>query len=139
MALLPRYFTRLRKVTDEDRTNAKAEEHPDPTPMAPPIGYKRQPSLFDQVRDMVRNAQLQNDLAAQGVETMEEADDFDVGDDYDPRSPFEVDFDPGDNLTPLERAARVPADPPEAEERPVAPTQKKPAKKPAPPPEPEGE
>lgn len=68
---------------------------PDSTPIAPPIGYKRQPTMVEIVRDMVRNERLAQDLAAGGVETFEDADDFDVGDDgEDLKSGFENDFDP---------------------------------------------
>lgn len=69
-------------------------EYNDPTPMAPPVGYKRQPTMVEIIRAQVRDALLAKELAAQGVETFEEADDFDVGDDYDPSSPWENDFDP---------------------------------------------
>lgn len=69
-------------------------EYNDPTPMAPPIGYKRQPSMVEIVRAQIRDAMLAQQLAEQGVETFEEADDFEIGDDYDPSSPWENDFDP---------------------------------------------
>lgn len=72
----------------------RAVEYLDSTPMAPPLGYKRQPSLSEQIREMVRHERLQADLAAQGVETFDEADDFSIGDDFDPKSPFEEHFDP---------------------------------------------
>lgn len=61
--------------------------------MAPPVGYTRAPSLSDQIREMVRSERLARDLAEQGVETFEEADDFDIGDDYDPSTPYEETFD----------------------------------------------
>lgn len=65
-----------------------------PVPLAPPVGYRPEPSIFDRVRSLVRSEHLR--LAAQsgGYETFEEADDFAVDDDYDPRSPYEVNFDP---------------------------------------------
>lgn len=66
----------------------------DPTPMEPPLGYVRQPSLAEQIRDMVRGEKLRMEAEAAGMETFEESDDFDVGDDYDPHSPYENDFDP---------------------------------------------
>lgn len=69
-------------------------EKPDPTPMAPPIGYKRQPSLAEQIRAMVRSEALAAAARNAGAETFEEADDFDVGDDFDPSSPYEDQFDP---------------------------------------------
>lgn len=67
----------------------------DPTPIAPPIGYKKAPSMVEIVRDMVRSERLAAEAAAMGHETFEESEDFDVGDE-DPlmRSPWENDFDP---------------------------------------------
>lgn len=77
-------------------------EVPDSTPMAPPIGYKRVPSLSDQIREMIRSERLRQEAEAAGMETFDEADDFDVGDDYDPRSPYELDAD----LPPVEELRR---------------------------------
>lgn len=74
--------------------DARGREKPDPTPIAPPIGYKRQPSLAEQIRNMVRSERLAMEAQAAGYETFEEADDFDTGEDLDPRSPYEVEFDP---------------------------------------------
>jgi len=68
---------------------------PDPTPMAPPIGYKKQPSMVEIVREMVRSERLRQEAMAAGHETFEEADDFDVDDDPpDLKSGWENDFDP---------------------------------------------
>lgn len=78
----------------EQYLDARGRELPDPTPIAPPIGYRRQPSLAEQIRQMVRSEKLAQELDARGVETFEEADDFDVGDDYDPQSPYEATFEP---------------------------------------------
>lgn len=72
----------------------------DSTPIAPPIGYKRQPSLAEQMRQLIYQSQLQGNQ--DGPESFEDADDFEVGDDYDPSSPYEAEFDP---LTPEEKAA----------------------------------
>lgn len=84
-------------------------EIPDPTPMAPPLGYQRQPTMVDIMRGMIRSHQLAMEAAAAGYETFDEADDFDVGD-VDPSSPYEGDFEPVGSL----RARREVA---EAEER----------------------
>lgn len=81
------------------RLDALGREIPDPTPLAPPLGYRKQASIFDQVRAMVLSDKLAAEAEAAGFETLEEADDFDVGDDFDPRSPFEF---PDDNLTVAE-------------------------------------
>lgn len=68
-------------------------EIPNPTPLAPPIGYKRSPSIAEQMRAMIR--QVSEEAKMSGAETEEEANDFDVGDpfDYDPETPYEHDFE----------------------------------------------
>lgn len=63
-------------------------ELPDPVPVAPPLGYIKQPSMFDIIRAQVQQ-QLSAIALAEGFETFEEAEDFDVGDDFDPISPHE--------------------------------------------------
>jgi len=74
-------------------------EKPSGIPVAPPVGYVQQPSLSERIREMVRGHNLAEEVRAAGFETFEEADDFDVGDDYEPSSPyeevFEGDYDPG--------------------------------------------
>ncbi|AXH77660.1 MAG: hypothetical protein [Microviridae sp.] len=57
--------------------------YPDPTPVAIPLKYTRQSSYNETIRDMIRSEQLNRDLHAAGVETFEEANDFNVGDDVD--------------------------------------------------------
>lgn len=69
-------------------------ERPDPTPMAPPVGYKRQPTMAEIIRQQIQSQRLADEARAMGKETWEEADDFDIGDDYDPTSPWEEQFDP---------------------------------------------
>lgn len=69
-------------------------EYPDPTPVAPPVGFLKQPPLADLIKQMVRSEALKRAAMEADAETFEEADDFDVGDDYDPRSPYEEQFDP---------------------------------------------
>lgn len=83
------------------RLNEKGREILDPTPMAPPVGYKRQPSLSEQIREMVRSERLAMEAASAGFETLEEADDFDIPDDpIDPRTPYEAHFDPLPEMAP---------------------------------------
>lgn len=72
----------------------KGREIMDPIPMAPPIGYQRQPSLAERIRDMVRSEQMRLAAGEMGAETFEESEDFDVDDEYDPTSPWEEEFDP---------------------------------------------
>lgn len=68
---------------------------PDPIPMAPPVGYMKQESMAEIVRRMVRSEHLRLAADAAGLESFDEAEDFDVGDD-DPSSPYEEQFDPID-------------------------------------------
>lgn len=68
----------------------------DPRPVAPPVGYKRQPSMVEHIRNMVRSEMLRSAAENAGMESFEDADDFVVGDDYDPASPYEGDFEPVD-------------------------------------------
>lgn len=65
----------------------------DPTPIAPPIGYKKSPSISEQIRTMIRSEHLRREAEEAGYETFEEADDFEVGD-FDPKSPYEEIFEP---------------------------------------------
>jgi len=73
-----------RRLTPEGR------EILDPTPVAPPVGYKKQPSMADHIRDMVRSERLRQEAEAAGAESFEEADDFDVDDDPEISTPYEV-------------------------------------------------
>lgn len=68
-------------------------EVPDPTPLSLPAGFKRPETLAEQVQRLVRGA-LSRQAAEQGFETWEESEDFDVGDDDDPHTPYEQEFDP---------------------------------------------
>lgn len=80
---------------------------PDPTPMAPPLGYIRQPSLTERIRDMVRSEHLRVAAESAGADTFDEADDFEVGEDYDPSSPYEEVFEPA----PVNESTGVPSSP----------------------------
>lgn len=91
-------------------------ELPNPTPMAPPIGYKKSLSIAEQMRQMIRMASYEASTA--GAETEEEANDFDVGEDMEPHSPWENDFeiDPA-----LEAMIALQSRPPEAPKAPPNP------------------
>lgn len=79
------------KLTD------KGEEKLDPTPMAIPVGFERPLTMEQQVARMMRS---QYEMQAKirdmtGVETPEEADDFDIEDDpVDMTTPYEEHFMP---------------------------------------------
>lgn len=88
------------------RLNERGQEIPDPTPVAPPVGFVRQKSLAEQIREMVRSERLRQEVEAQGYETFEEADDFDVDEDdplpftpYQvPEAPYDPQFGPANAL-----------------------------------------
>lgn len=113
---------RVKPVMSEEDYAAKMEEKgltadgssldaPDMgVPMAPPLGYIKQPSVTERIRDMVRSEHLRLAAEAAGQETFEEADDFEVGEDFDPHSPFEENFDQLIN-PPASSSTGVPSSP----------------------------
>lgn len=76
------------------RHDENGYEKLDPTPMQPPLGYKKTLSLNEQIMQQVRlyKQQLLEDDAIS--ETDEEADDFDTGEDFEPLSQYENDHIP---------------------------------------------
>lgn len=90
----PHYPASLPKFSHQGKYNEFSHEVMDPTPMEPPLGYKKQPSMVELIREQIRSARLAEEAEAAGMETFEESEDFDVGDDYDPQSPYENEFDP---------------------------------------------
>lgn len=75
----------------DPRLNDRGHEVLDQTPMAKSLGFREQKSLAQQMREMVTSELARRSAIAAGYETFEEADDFCVGDDYDPHSPHELD------------------------------------------------
>jgi len=71
--------------------NENGHEILDDTPISLPLRFNRPPSKLDDLRAMLKIVSREAQHA--GQETFEEADDFDVGDDYDPRSPWELSVD----------------------------------------------
>lgn len=57
--------------------DSQGRELPDPTPVAMPLDCKRPESLTEQIRRMIRG-EMSNQAAAEGKETFEEANDFEV-------------------------------------------------------------
>lgn len=100
--------------------NEHGEEIPDSQRPELPLGFKKPESLAEQVRRLIRSEHVRQAAMASGHETFEEADDFEVGDDYDPRSPYEEVFDPTLNEAPevkevvSRRAKKAEATPPKA-------------------------
>lgn len=68
-------------------------EVPDPKPVEMPTRLKLPQSRADQIRAFVRQ-EMSEQMHAQGFESFEEADDFDLPEGEDWASPYEVDFDP---------------------------------------------
>lgn len=62
----------------------------DPTPMQPPVGYKKTPTLTEQIAQQVRRMKMEILADENSSETDEEADDFVTGDeDFTPTSRHE--------------------------------------------------
>nr|QJB20686.1 MAG: hypothetical protein [Microvirus sp.] len=91
------------------RLDQDGREILDPTPIAPPVGFKKQPSMFDIQRDMLHRA-MRELAEAQGKETLDEALDFDVGDDLDPESEWETSLDGTERLEDLVEAQAAAAE-----------------------------
>lgn len=65
----------------------------DATPVSLPLRFSRPVPLADQIRNAVR-VEFSQYAEDKGYETFDEAEDFDVDDEYDPSSPWEREFDP---------------------------------------------
>lgn len=92
---------RMKKEDYLDKLSARSQtfegrEIPSDVPMAPPVGFVSQPSMIENIRNMVRGEMLRREADAAGFETFEEADDFSVADDPVPMSGYENDaeFEP---------------------------------------------
>lgn len=80
------------KTTDKrNRFSEDNHEILNPTPIAPPLGYKPTLSLVEQIRQQVRLSKMMDDNEP---ETEEEADDFDIVEDPQPESRWENDMIP---------------------------------------------
>lgn len=77
----------------EDKFTPDGRERMDPNPIAAPLRIKRQPSYFEQIRESVKR-ELSDAAESLGMETFEEANDFAIGDDFEPYSPYEEQFGP---------------------------------------------
>lgn len=76
----------------------------DGTPMSIPAGFKKPETMEERLKRFIRR-ELSESMREQGVETFDEANDFDLPDDpVDPSTPFEEFFDPvlGREITPQE-------------------------------------
>jgi len=71
--------------------NENGHEVLDDTPIALPLRLSRPPSRLEELRSLLNV--VNREALTNGQETFQEADDFNVGDDYDPRSPWELSAD----------------------------------------------
>lgn len=122
MAKLSEVEKTLSDLLEKRRNDPKkSREYLDPTPMAPPIGFTRPRHIVDDVREMVR-MELSRQAAAAGYESFDEAEDFDIDDEYDPSSPWEQLFEPTPVAELRERhkiATATPVAPPPAPANPA--------------------
>lgn len=70
----------FKKVRERLAFNDKGEEMPDPKPMEVPAGLKRPETMQERIRRLVKT-ELSQVAARQGMETLDEANDFEVEDD----------------------------------------------------------
>lgn len=102
------------------KLNEKGQEIPDPKPVEIPVGFKKPDSIQDMIRRLVHN-----EFAVQkrgDVESFQEADDFDVDDDFDSidrGTLYERDFDLALVQSVDKGITAVPKSPDFKEERPV--------------------
>lgn len=89
-----------REVVDRETGEVRVRNHrgshyedPDPTPFAPTVGIRRSESLEEKMRRMIRD-EMSHVAERQGMETFDEADDFDVEDELDPQSMYEIPWEP---------------------------------------------
>lgn len=74
-------------------------EKQDPRPLAIPVGFEKPESLQQKLARLVHDEVINQELKEAGLETFADADDFETGEDVDPRTPYEEDFDPLHNVT----------------------------------------
>lgn len=74
----------------------RGNEIPDPTPVAIPSGFRRPPTLQEQIRALVRHERYIAGVNNGEIESIEEADDFDVDDEEFPASRWEFEADEQD-------------------------------------------
>lgn len=96
-------------------------EFPDPTPVEMPLGFRRPPTLQEEIQRIVR-IQMSQQAQEHGFESFEEADDFEVDDDPDPLSAYEVlEMAPEGPTASETESGRPVATPPPAPAAPPAP------------------
>lgn len=85
-------FKTVLQAFKKSTINPDGREVLDPTPVEIPLGYQRPATLQEQIARLMAAEDFKRAMRARGQETFEEANDFEVGDDYDPKSPWEEEF-----------------------------------------------
>lgn len=81
-------FKEVSRKFKSGRHDDSNQEMIDPRPMSAAIKYRRPPTLQEQMEAFVRSAELRRFAEASGVETFDEANDFEVDDFDDPLERF---------------------------------------------------
>lgn len=89
MGFMRKMYEKFHPSSGEQVHDGYGYEMPDPVPIAPPVGHVAQPTLREQMRAMIMEHAHQIEMG--GFESEEEANDFDVGDDFEPFSEAEID------------------------------------------------
>lgn len=110
MAKRKQRFIQETPMKPRSELDKNGHEIPDSRTLAPALNLRPEPTLAERIREITRSERLRQEAIAAGHETFEEADDFEVGDDYDPESPYEMEFDP----PPRPQAAPAEAGTPQA-------------------------
>lgn len=67
----------------------RGRELPDDTPVEVPLNWKRPPSMQEMIKQHIR-VEMSRQAADSGFESFEESDDFEVDEDPDPLSQYEL-------------------------------------------------
>lgn len=92
-------YSRIDPETGEMIMNELGQEIPDPVAMAPPLGFTKPLSMFDQMRAQIRaeHTRLRQLELEELAETPDQANDFDIDEDIENQpSLYEEKFDPVD-------------------------------------------
>ena len=71
------------------RFDERGRELPDDTPVEVPLHFKRPPTIQEMIRQHIRT-EMSRQAEQQGEESFEEADDFEMDEDPDPLSAYEL-------------------------------------------------
>lgn len=79
----------MRKHINDGRHNEQGHEILSDKAVSLPVRIRRNDALTEQIRAFIRD-EVSRSVSGEGYETFDEANDFEVEDDYDPKSPHEM-------------------------------------------------